>query len=212
LRAAELAGLEIKDVTLTEVDGSISVTKTKTKVKGQWITGPTKSRKVRTVPLDAWLVHRIKTYLTDVHPYGNPKSFAYQPNAPLFPGRLDLARAKELQKNVKDRASLFDWASPIDCNNAYKRYLQPATEALGLPDVRWHDLRHTFAVMSLAGDHYRDVSRWLGHEKISTTLDFYASVIPSEHGGKKAPLPEPQAPVRETAADNVIELRPHGTE
>lgn len=83
-------------------------------------------------------------------------------------------------------------------NNLRKRYLYPALAALELPNARWHDLRGTFAVMSLQGDYYRNVSRWLGHEKISTTLDIYASVIPSEHGGKRAPLPEPTPAPRPT--------------
>jgi integrase len=64
-------------------------------------------------------------------------------------------------------------------------------------------MRHTLAVMSLQGDHYRDVSRWLGHSKISTTLDIYANVISSEDGGKAAPLPRP---VAKTASDNVIPI------
>ena len=35
-----------------------------------------------------------------------------------------------------------------------KHYLTPALAALGLAHVRWHDLRHAFAVMSLsAGEH-----------------------------------------------------------
>ena len=32
--------------------------------------------------------------------------------------------------------------------------------------------------------------------KVSTTLDFYAKVIPSEQGGERAPLPQPTAPLR----------------
>ena len=88
----------------------------------------------------------------------------------------------------------------------YKRYWLPALAALGLPHSRWHDLRHALSVTSLAGEHYRDVSRWLGHSKISTTLDIYASVIASEDTAKAAPLTRPVATPRKTAADNVIAL------
>ena len=66
---------------------------------------------------------------------------------------------------------MFDWTRPIDETMVYKRYWLPARAALNLPHSRWHDLRHAFAVTSLQGEHYRDVSRWLGHSKISTTLD-----------------------------------------
>jgi len=38
----------------------------------------------------------------------------------------------------------------------YKRYWLPVLAALDLPHSRWHDLRHAFAVTSLAGEHYRE--------------------------------------------------------
>ena len=89
----------------------------------------------------------------------------------------------------------------------YKRYWLPALPSgarfAALPLAR---LAPRFAVTSLAGEHYRDVSRWLGHSKISTTLDIYASVIASEDTAKAAPLTRPVATPRKTAADNVIAL------
>jgi len=55
LRAAELAGLEIRDV----AGNAITVRRTKRKVRGGWETGTPKSRKSRrTVPLDSWLACR----------------------------------------------------------------------------------------------------------------------------------------------------------
>ena len=60
----------------------------------------------------------------------------------------------------------------------YEHYLQPACRALGLGSVRFHDLRHTFATMNLsAGEHYMQVSKWLGHSTFVLTLTTYADYI-----------------------------------
>ncbi|CRZ18416.1 phage integrase family protein [Mycolicibacterium neworleansense] len=48
----------------------------------------------------------------------------------------------------------------------------------GLGAVRFHDLRHTFATMNLsAGEHYMQVSKWLGHSTFVLTLTTYADYI-----------------------------------
>lgn len=44
--------------------------------------------------------------------------------------------------------------------------------------VRFHDLRHSFATMNLsAGEHYMQVSKWLGHSSFVLTLTTYADYI-----------------------------------
>ena len=49
--------------------------------------------------------------------------------------------------------------------------------ALGMENVRFHDLRHTFAVNSLkAGDDIKTVQENLGHHTAAFTLDVYAHV------------------------------------
>jgi len=50
---------------------------------------------------------------------------------------------------------------------------------LGLPDVRFHDLRHTHASLMLKqGIHPKIVSERLGHSNIGITLDTYSHVMP----------------------------------
>ena len=50
-----------------------------------------------------------------------------------------------------------------------------ALEFLGLPNIRFHDLRHSYATFMLrAGVHPKIVSSVLGHSDISTTLDIYS--------------------------------------
>ena len=49
--------------------------------------------------------------------------------------------------------------------------------SLGLPELRFHDLRHTFTVNSLkAGDDIKTVQENLGHATAAFTLDVYGHV------------------------------------
>jgi integrase len=61
---------------------------------------------------------------------------------------------------------------------------KPAIAATGLPeDTTFHDLRHTFASMALAeGVPISEVSRWLGHKSITTTVDLYGHLVPEASG------------------------------
>jgi integrase len=51
-----------------------------------------------------------------------------------------------------------------------------------LPDIRFHDLRHSAATLLLSlGVHPKVVQEILGHSQISMTLDIYSRVMPSMH-------------------------------
>jgi integrase len=51
--------------------------------------------------------------------------------------------------------------------------------AAGLPEIRFHDLRHTYATLSLAaGIPLKIVSQRLGHASIMVTADLYQHVTP----------------------------------
>ena len=55
-----------------------------------------------------------------------------------------------------------------------------SADAIGLGDVRFHDLRHAYATRLLErGVHPKVVSEALGHASISITLDTYSHVTPS---------------------------------
>ncbi|WP_431233768.1 tyrosine-type recombinase/integrase [Mycolicibacterium psychrotolerans] len=164
VRAAELQGLQVQDVTLSDIRGtvgSIRILRTAARKSGSWVYGTPKSDAStnRVVPLAPWLADELRDYLADVHPFAGK-----YPHAPLFPGRRS--------------RSNFDWAKPVVADNLYDNYLQPAAKALALGAVRFHDLRHTFATMNLsAGEHYMQVSKWLGHSSYVLTLTTYADYI-----------------------------------
>jgi integrase len=61
------------------------------------------------------------------------------------------------------------------------RHLTALLAKAGLPNIRFHDTRHTAAVLMLAqGIPLKVVSQVLGHSKIATTADIYAHVLPRQ--------------------------------
>ncbi len=64
--------------------------------------------------------------------------------------------------------------------NLLRRSFKPLLERAGLPNIRFHDLRHTHATLLLSkGANPKVVQERLGHATVSITLDVYAHVIPS---------------------------------
>lgn len=213
LRAEEVAGLEVQDVTPTHID----VRRAKKRQAGGWVTDTLKSTKSqRTVPLPPWLAIKLADYLDNTHPTPNT------PTAPLWPNRA-LGGAR--RRGCRAIAPL-DYTEPVDMGALYKNLFRPALEAVGLPasrpatkgtdgtplpavqGVRLHDLRHTFATLQLsAGVHFMQVSKWLGHSTYTLTLDVYGDYIPEQDGGVVNNLPAPPAPAKQAALpSNVVSL------
>jgi integrase len=70
--------------------------------------------------------------------------------------------------------------TPDDAKSIINRDVRPALRRTGLPDIRWHDLRHTCATLLLGrGVHPKLVQHLLGHASITMTLDRYSHWIPS---------------------------------
>jgi integrase len=68
----------------------------------------------------------------------------------------------------------------VDVGNFTYRSFRPLLERAGLPRIRVHDLRHTFATLLLSkGTHPKIVQEMLGHANISMTLDTYSHVLPT---------------------------------
>ena len=70
--------------------------------------------------------------------------------------------------------------TPLNRHNLCRRSFKPLLKKAGLPDVRFHDLRHTCATLLLTKDvHPKIVQELLGHATIAVTLDTYSHVLPS---------------------------------
>lgn len=72
--------------------------------------------------------------------------------------------------------NFYNNAKPINPATAYSR-LKTILKKAGLPSIRFHDLRHTFATHALSsGVDARTLSGILGHTNASFTLDTYTHV------------------------------------
>ena len=207
LRASEVVGLEIRDLSFAPVPvGSpvkcmVRIERTKVRRGSEWLTGTPKSaRSRRTVPLPGWLAAKMADYLAQHHPR------ASEPTAPLWPGRTNAGGHRNGRAAVPAarRPTALDFSEPIDLSTFCRRIFAPALAAVGLPvstpahsgkaaiqGVRLHDLRHSAAVAWLtAGVQVAQVSRWLGHAQPTITLNVYGDWVPET---VENPLPEPVA-------------------
>ena len=89
----------------------------------------------------------------------------------------------------RKRAAISQWIfpnpihpeDPVMPNSGYNRMKKLLAEA-GLPRMRFHDLRHTFATHALtSGVDAKTLSGILGHTKASFTLDTYTHVTGDMH-------------------------------
>jgi hypothetical protein len=68
----------------------------------------------------------------------------------------------------------------INPSNLRNRSFKPLLRRAGLPDICFHDLRHTCATLLLSqGTHPKLVQELLGHATIAMTLDTYSYFLPS---------------------------------
>jgi len=69
--------------------------------------------------------------------------------------------------------------TPIHPGNLIKSFHALLNRA-GLPRIRFHDLRHTYASLALAqNEHPKTVQENLRHSQILMTLDIYSHLMPS---------------------------------
>ncbi len=63
------------------------------------------------------------------------------------------------------------------CTHTVYMHFKKIVEKMGLPEVRFHDLRHTYATLALQnGVDIKTVSSNLGHATVAFTMDKYAHV------------------------------------
>jgi len=98
-------------------------------------------------------------------------------------GHREIQNAERARANGswQDRGLVFPntLGGYADYTNLMPRHFKPLLKKAGLPDIRFHDLRHTCATLLLTkGVHPKVVSEMLGHSSVSITLDVYSHVIP----------------------------------
>ena len=121
-----------------------------------------------------------------------------------------------LRKHLMDRkkeALKKGWGEPpewlfyndvggiIDISNFRRRVFLKALEKAELRQIRFHDLRHTYASLRVAkGDNLQDVSKQLGHHSVKFTLDVYSHWMPGKAKNQVDELDSKDAPVRTPTA------------
>ena len=96
---------------------------------------------------------------------------------------MRLAREQEENKKLfgncySDSGYVF---TKVDGTPYYPSYptheLQKELKKHNLPHIRWHDLRHTTAsLLILKGWQMKEISEWLGHADITTTMNIYGHI------------------------------------
>jgi integrase len=79
--------------------------------------------------------------------------------------------------------------APLDRRDLTSRRFKPLLKRAGLPHFRFHDLRHTCAMLLLTQNvNPKVASDMLGHSSIAITLDTYSHVLP-KHARKRRSRP-----------------------
>ena len=95
--------------------------------------------------------------------------------------------------------------TPMDPSNVY-HHLKKLLKKSGLPDFRFHDLRHTAATLMLQqGTHPKVVQERLGHSDISLTLNTYSHVLPGMQDEAAGKMDELLTPIN--VSDELKNLR-----
>ena len=90
--------------------------------------------------------------------------------------RLNRLRAGQVWGNHYDLVFSDELGIPLSRRTVYSCFKRIAAQ-IGLPELRFHDLRHSFAMLSLQnGDDVKTVQEAVGHATAAFTLDVYGHV------------------------------------
>ena len=92
---------------------------------------------------------------------------------------------KQAAERLRNGPHWEDWdlvfanelGKPMEVSNLTRRYFRPLLKLAGLPQIRFHDLRHSAATLMLGANvNVKIVSEMLGHSQTAFTLDRYQHV------------------------------------
>jgi integrase len=157
MRQGELLALKWEDVDLNE--GVLRVRRTLARDGGRISLGEPKTKKSRrTVHLTGAAVEALRNHL-----------------------ERQLEDMGQLGDLYRDHGLVFtsEVGTLINPTNLRRRSFAPLLVRAGLPEIRFHDLRHTCASLLLSRNvHPKYVQELLGHATVAITLDTYSHVIP----------------------------------
>lgn len=138
--------------------------------------------------------------------FGEPKTKSGRRSIQLGQGTLNALRDHQLAQQQQKLIMGDRWqennlifpttrGTPLDLHNLLKDFKEVLRKA-GLPDIRFHDLRHTAASIMLQRNvPVFTVSKILGHSKPSVTLDIYGHLIPGALAAAAQAMEEALTPV-----------------
>ena len=157
LREGEILGLKWSDVDFDA--GTLQVRRTLSEALAGHLFEPPKNGKGRSVKLTARAVEALRNHLTRQIEGIESLGDRYRDQGLVFPSRV---------------------GTPMNAKNLTARSFKPLLKKAGVPDIRFHDLRHTFATLMLQnGEHPKVVQEMLGHATIAITMDTYSHVLPN---------------------------------
>jgi integrase len=108
---------------------------------------------------------------------------------PTLVAELRRHRMASKAKAETDPVFASSTGTPLDGRNLVRVIFEPALKRAGLPHMRFHDLRHTFASLLIAqGAHPKYISEQLGHASVQITLDRYGHLFDQSYGDESAKL------------------------
>lgn len=161
LRQGELLGLAWDDVDLEA--GTLQVRRT---LSGKTFTTPKTAKSRRSIQLTSEAIEALKRHSARQAEEIATASTLYEHQGLIFATNI---------------------GTPLDRHNLVQRSFKPLLKRANLPDIRFHDLRHTCATLLLSkGVHPKFVQELLGHATIAITLDTYSHVLPGmgDHAAK----------------------------
>jgi integrase len=156
MREGETLGLTWDCVDFDKGTVTINKQLQREKIKGgRYILAPTKNGKARTITPAPWVMQILRSH-----------------------------RAKQAEQRLKlgevweDSGLVFtnELGQHLAIHTVYKDF-KAVVASIGCPSVRFHDLRHSYAVASIrSGDDIKTIQGNLGHATAAFTLDIYGHV------------------------------------